>query len=177
MELVKVLIRHGEKIVCYLEAENNEKTPISVTDYITTDLKQDNLEFQNPLHRKLLTEAGNHQHDTGFTSEKYFLTHPDAALNKLAAEMLNEKYQLSKSNEQALIKDEERLHELIPHLLIDFKLSILEEDMKQTVQKLSLPEVAENKKLCMEVMEHYKNLTEALKEMAKRAGDRVIMKV
>ena len=88
----------------------------------------------------------------------------------------NEKYQLSKSNEQALTKDEERLYELIPHLLIDFKLSILEEDMKQTVQKLSQPEVSGNLELCMKVMEHYKNLTETLKEMAKRAGDRVIIK-
>ena len=176
LELVRALIRHGEKTVCYIEAENGEKTPITVIDYITTDLKQDTLEFQNPLHRKLLLEAGIHQHDTGFTSEKYFLTHPDAALNKLAAEMINEKYQLSKSNEQALIKDEERLYELIPHLLIDFKLSILEEDMKQTVQKLSQPDVSGNMELCMKVMEHYKNLTETLKEMAKRAGDRVIMK-
>ena len=75
-----------------------------------------------------------------------------------------------------LVKDEERLHELIPHLLIDFKLAILEEDRKQTMQQLGLPEVYSNQQKTMEVMEHYKLLTETLKELAKRAGDRVILK-
>ena len=75
-----------------------------------------------------------------------------------------------------LVKDEERLHELIPHLLIDFKLAILEEDRKQTMQQLGLPEVYSNQQKTMEVMEHYKLLTETLKKLAKRAGDRVILK-
>ena len=75
-----------------------------------------------------------------------------------------------------ITKDEERLHELIPHLLIDFKLAILEEDMEQTIQQLSLPEVAQDVQRTMEIMTHYKKLTETLKEMAKRAGDRVILK-
>ena len=75
-----------------------------------------------------------------------------------------------------LAKDEERLHELIPHLLIDFKLAILEEDRKQTMQQLGLPEVFNDQQKTMEVMEHYKQLTETLKELAKRAGDRVILK-
>ena len=75
-----------------------------------------------------------------------------------------------------LVKDEERLHELIPHLLIDFKLAILEEDRKQTMQQLGLPEVFNDQQKTMEVMEHYKQLTETLKELAKRAGDRVILK-
>ena len=68
------------------------------------------------------------------------------------------------------------MHELIPHLLIDFKLAILEEDMKQTIQQLSQPEVAKDAQRAMEIMKHYKKLTETLKDMAKRAGDRVILK-
>jgi DNA primase len=94
----------------------------------------------------------------------------------MAAEMISDQYRLSKSNEQMIVKDEERLHELIPHLLIDFKLAILEEDRKQTMQQLGLPEVFNNQQKTMEVMEHYKQLTETLKELAKRAGDRVILK-
>jgi DNA primase len=94
----------------------------------------------------------------------------------MAADMISDRYRLSKSNEQALIKDEERLHELIPHLLIDFKLAILEEEMKQTIQQLNLPEVAKDSQRAMEIMKHYKKLTETLKDMAKRAGDRVILK-
>ena len=175
-QLIKVLIRYGERIVCYMEDENGAEIPITVTEYIQADLEQDNIQFQDPTHRKLLNETLLHLHDTNFCAERYFLTHPEPTISRLAADMLSERYRLSKSNEQAIVKDEERLHELVPHLLIDFKLSILEEDMKQTIQQLNLPEVAKDPQRAMEVMKHYKKLTETLKEMAKRAGDRVILK-
>ena len=176
LQLIKMLIRYAEKIVCYIEGEEGEDIPITVTEYISVDLEQDNLQFHNPLHRKLLHEAETHLHDKDFCSERYFLAHPDPAISRIAADMISDRHRLSKSNEQAITKDEERLHELIPHLLIDFKLAILEEDMKQTIQQLSLPEIAQDIQRTMEVMTHYKKLTETLKEMAKRAGDRVILK-
>ena len=173
--LIKALVRYGEKIVCYVPREE-EEIPVTVTEFIVADLEQDNLQFQNPIHRKLLQEAQVHLSDTDFNTERYFLTHPDPNISRMAAEMISDQYRLSKSNEQILVKDEERLHELIPHLLIDFKLAILEEDRKQTMQQLSMPEIFSDQQRTLEVMEHYKKLTETLKELAKRAGDRVILK-
>ena len=176
VQLVKALIRYGEKVVCYMETEDGENVPVTVIEYISWDLNQDELSFHNPLHRKLLAEVEEKSQQENFSSERYFLSHPDPTISHLAAEMISDRYRLSKSNEQALTKDEERLHEIIPHLLIDFKLAILEEDMKQTVQQLGLPEVMCDNEKVMSVMSHYKELTELLKEMAKRAGDRVVLK-
>lgn len=48
--------------------------------------------------------------------------------------------------------------------------------MKHTLQALSKPEVAQDANKCLEIMAHYKELSELLKEMAKRAGDRVVLK-
>ena len=176
LELIKALIRHGEKTVCFIESEEGEEVAITVTEYIASDLKQDDIQFHNPLHQRLLKEAEIHLHDEGFCAERYFLTHTDATISRLAAEMINDKYQLSKSNEEALTKDEERLHELIPQLLITFKLAIVEEEMRQTIQQLGKPDVAGNMERSMEIMKHYKVLTETLKELAKIAGDRVVIK-
>ena len=175
-QLINTLVRYGERTMCYVESEEGEEIPLTVTEYILTDLEQDSLQFQDPTHRKILNEAASHLHDKDFCAERYFLAHPEPAVSRMAADMLSDRYRLSKSNEQAIVKDEERLHELVPHLLIDFKLAILEEDMKQTIQQLNLPEVAKDPQRAMEVMKHYKKLTETLKEMAKRAGDRVILK-
>ena len=174
--LLQTLIRHGEKVMCYVETEENTETPLTVIEYISMDLKQDELQFHNPLHRKILAEAEAHLHDPNFTAERYFLAHPDPTISKLAADMINDRYQLSKSNSQAMVKDEERLHELVPHQLIDFKLAILEEDMKYTLQALNKPEVVANADKCLEVMAHFKELSELQKIMAKRAGDRVVLK-
>ena len=176
IQLVKALIRYGEKVVCYIEAGEEKQKPLSVIEYIALDLKQDDLQFHNPLHRALLAEAESKLHQDGFCAERYFLAHPNPEISRLAADMVNDRYRLSKNNEQAIIKDEERLNELIPRLLVDFKLAILEEDMKQTIQQLSIPEVSQNPQQVMAIMAHYKSLTDILKGMAKEAGDRVVLK-
>lgn len=175
-QLINAMVRYGEKVMCYVESEEGEEIPLTVIEYIRADLEQDNLQFQDPTHRKLLNEAVAHLSEPDFCTERHFLAHPEPAVSRMAAEMLSDRYRLSKSNEQALVKDEERLHELIPHLLIDFKLAILEEDMKQTIQQLNLPEVAKDAQRAMDIMKHYKKLTETLKALAKSAGDRVILK-
>ena len=45
--------------MCIRDSTNEEgqETPITVTEYIVNDLKEDELAFHNPLHRQILTEA------------------------------------------------------------------------------------------------------------------------
>ena len=45
--LIKTLIRYGERIMCYVETEENAETPLTVIEYISMDLKQDELQFHN----------------------------------------------------------------------------------------------------------------------------------
>lgn len=63
--------------MCYLEDENGEERPLTVTEYIASELKEDELQFHDPLHRLILKEAEAHLHDNGFTTERYFIAHPD----------------------------------------------------------------------------------------------------
>ena len=178
-ELMRVLIRYGEKIMCYIEDENGEEKPLTVIECIATGLKEDGLQFHDALHRKMLEESERHLHDTGFSTEKYFIAHPDPSVSKLAAELASDRYQLSKyhSKGQHIISDEERLHELVPRLLIDFKLSIVEEEMKHTLQALANQTIASDPLQYKKVMEHYKELQETQSIMARKAGDRVVLKI
>lgn len=174
--LIKMIIRYGEKVMCYVENEEQEQVPYKVIEFIAASLKEDDLQFHNPLHRKILNEAIAHENDSQFTSERFFLTHPDPEINKLAADMVSERYQLSKyhSKSQKIINDEERLYELIPRLLIDFKLSIVEEEMKHTLLALAQPEIAGNPEKAKEIMERYKTLHQTQMLMARNAGDRIV---
>ncbi|MGL5980314.1 MAG: DNA primase, partial [Phocaeicola sp.] len=176
--LVQTIIRHGEKIMCYIEDEMGNEQPLSVTAYIADSLKQDELSFHDPLHRTILAEAERQIKETHFVAERYFLAHPEAEVSKLAADMISDRYQLSKyhSKTQKIVTDEERLHELVPRQVIDFKLAILGEEMRHTIEMLNNPTISKDPTRCQEVMTRYKELSELLQEMAKQAGDRVILK-
>jgi DNA primase len=175
--LVRMLIRYGEKVMCYLEDENGAERPLTVIECISTGLKEDELQFHNALDRRVLKEAEMHLQDAGFVAERYFLSHPDPDISKLAAEMVSDRYQLSKyhSKGQKILTDEERLYELVPRLLIDFKMSIVEEEMKHTMQALNNPDVYNDPQKCQEIMKHYRELQLIQISMVQKAGDRVVL--
>ena len=178
-DLVRMLIRYGEKVMCYVENEAGEQEPLTVTEYISSGLKEDDLQFHTPLHRLILQACEAHLNDPNFNPERYFIAHPDPAVSKLAADLVSDRYQLSKyhSKGQKIVTDEERLYELIPRLLLDFKLSIVEEEMKHTLQALTDPAISNDPQRCMETMKRYKELQETQSIMAQHAGDRVVLKL
>ena len=112
----------------------------------------------------------------GFTAERYFVNHADPALSRLAADLIEEKYQLSKyhSKTQTIISDDDRLAELMIHLMVDYKHSLVEIELKDTLDQLRQPDVMADAEKCEEVMSRYKMLVEIKQKMAKHLGDRVI---
>lgn len=178
-DLVRMIIRYGEKVMCNLQDENGNLQPTTVTEFIAADLDQDKLQFHDPLHRRILEEARLHLKDPGFVAEKHFIANPDPEISKLAVDMASDRYVLSKyhSKGQTIATDEERLHELIPRLLVDFKLSIVDEELKHILQALSNPETARDPKRTAEAMQRYKSLHEIRIILAQRAGERVVLEV
>lgn len=174
--LVQTLVRYGEKIICYAENEQGEELPISVAEYIHYALEEDNLAFHTLLHRRILQEALDHLHEEQFTAEHYFLNHPDNAMSRLAFELSDDKYQLSKyhSKHKKIAGDEERLAELVPHLISDLKLAIVDNKLKQILAQLRNPAVLTDKEHYMDIMKHYKEMKEIERTLAKDRGDRVI---
>ena len=90
--------------------------------------------------------------------------------------MISDKYQLSKdhSKHQKIASDEERLTELVPHLISDFKLAIVDEELKQILLKLRQPDILSRKEEYMEIMKHYKEMKDIERTLARERGDRVI---
>ena len=175
--ILQMVVRYGEKILCNVPDEEGKEIPITVTEYIVNDLKEDELAFHNPLHRQMLTEAAEHIHNEGFTAERYFLAHPDPIISKLSTELIADRYQLSKyhSKAQRLVTDEERLFELVPTLMINFKFAIISEEMKHMMYALQDPAVANDEEQCTSIMKRYSELREIKSIMAKRLGDRVVL--
>lgn len=174
--LIQVITRHGEKVMCYTDSEEGEDRPITVMEYIYYALKEDGLSFRQELHRMILDEGMAHLHEEGFTAERFFLNHEDNRISMLAFELNDDKYQLSKyhSKAQKVLQDDERLMDLVSHLMEDFKLAIVKEELKELLLQLRNPGILSNPEEYMKVMQHYKELKDIECTLSKERGDRVI---
>ena len=175
--ILQMVVRYGEKVMCNITDEEGNERPITVTEFVVSELKADDLAFHNPQHRQMLAEASAHLHDNGFQAERYFLAHPDPAISKLSVELISNRYQLSKyhTKAQKILTDEERLVELVPTLIINFKYAIVSEELKHILTALQDPKIAADNEKCNELMKRYSNLREVQSIMAKRLGDRVVL--
>lgn len=176
--ILQTVVRYGEKIMCNVTDEEENEIPVTVIEYVINDLKEDDLAFHNPLHRRILSEATTHLHDTGFTAERYFLAHPDSTISKLSVDLINVRYQLSKyhSKTQKIITDEERLYEMVPMLMVNFKYAIVTEELKHMLYALQDPSLAQDNEKCNSLMQRYNELKGVQSLMAKRLGDRVVLR-
>lgn len=174
--LVQVLIRYGEHIVCYVEDEQGQEVPFTVVEFIYYALQEDKLNFQVALHQRILDEALEHFREPDFSAQRYFLNHPDQAVSTLAFQLTSDKYQLSKyhTKNQKLTTDEDRLFDLVRHLMTDFKLAVIDEELKGILNRLRDPLILKDKEAYMKVMKHYMEVKEVESTLAKERGDRVI---
>lgn len=174
--IIQVVVRYGEKVMCNITDEEGKEIPVTVTEYIVNDLKQDDLALHNPLHRRILTEAAGHIHDNGFVSSRYFLSHPDMEISRLATDLVSDKYMLRKSQREVTMTDEERLYEMVPMFMINFKNAIVTTELKHIMYALQDPEIAKDDAKCATIMQKYREMQEIQKLMAKHLGDRVVIR-
>lgn len=176
--IIQMIVRYGEKVMCNLTDEEGNEVPVTVVEYVINDLKEDELAFHNPLHRRILSEASEHIHDQEFASERFFVAHPDPKISTIATELASDRYQLSKyhSKTQKLVTDEERLYEMVRMLMINFKNAIVAEELKHIMYALQDPSIANDNAQCDAVMQRYKEMKEIQNLMAKRLGDRVVLR-
>lgn len=177
--ILQMVVRYGERVMCNVADEEGHEVPVTVTEFIVSDLQQDDLAFHNPLHRRILQEAAERIHTEGFVAEHYFLNHPDPAISLLSAELVSNRYQLSKYHykNQKIVTDEERLYELVPLLMINFKYAIVSEELTHILRALQDPAVLADNNRCTEVLQRYNEMRQVQSMLAKRLGDRVVLKL
>lgn len=175
--LMQQVVRYGERVMYAEEDEEGNSRNVTVAEHVASDLSVDSLELQDPMHRRMLDEVMQRIHNEGFVASRYFFSHPDPQVARLAADLSSDRYQLSKyhSRSQKIVTDEERLCELVPHLLTDLKLAIVEDELKQVLAALQDRTIMTDAARYMEVMKRYKDLSEVQRAIAKRAGDRVVL--
>lgn len=175
--IMQLVVRYGEKTMVELTDEEGNATPVTVIDFVSNTLERDDMMLTDSLFRDMLRQAVEHQHDTDFTTERYFINHPDTAISKMALELVSDRYQLSKYHfkNQTIVTDDKRLYELATEITISYKYAIVNESLKEVMRQLQDPAIAIDGLKCAQTIKRYTELREVQAELAKRLGERVVL--
>ena len=177
--LLRYVVRYGEQILYdYTDENTNEQERIRVAEYIRSELENDGLTFYTPVFKQMLDEAADRCHEDGFVAHRYFLAHPDPMVSRIAADLMSEKYQLSKYHfkYREVEPEEERLDQLVVRDLFALKEAYILRQIreKQEALKQISPEAIEQMK---QIMEEITQLNEIKKILSKELGERIILKM
>lgn len=181
------IVRYGAEILIdESTTENGEKIkPINIIEFIKTDLEQDGLWFTYPLYKQMLDEAIEHVQQEGFTPSRYFLSHPDTQISKIAVDLISDKYQLSKvhikqfgenvSMEDTPLSEDKHLIKHVPWVLTELKNAYVKQRMDEITEQLKEKQKEGNFELVMSLMTELKELKEVKKMLDKFLGERIVL--
>ncbi len=165
-------------------AEEKVPTEIgpSVIDFVKYDFERDHIAFTHPLYRQIFEEVCEHSADEDFDSTRYFSVHPNPQIGRLAADLLSDKYHLSKihaksigeeiDSEDSRLAEKNDLENLVPRATTELKYAyVLEKikDLKKTMQS------ADSDELVM-LITQLQELQTIKKELSKLLGERIVLK-
>ena len=178
--ILQVLVRFGNNLLYYLDADSGlNEEPVTVGVYILEELERDQLRFDNPLHALMLDEYKSHYQQQNFVAERFFLYHSNSEISLLTADLISEKYTLSRihSKLKKIESDSERLIELVPRVVFEFKNSLIIDIIKQKLREMKVANDAKNNALVDEIMQEMSQLEIVKKELSKTLGERIIIKL
>ena len=192
LQLIQLVIRYGQlpTIVQQTEVETPwsaaKKTQTTeiiadsplVAPYILEELSNDDIHLQVYKHQQILEEAAQHtlENPETFNSRDYFITHPDQEINRLAAELADDRYPLSIEQQKAYVPEEKRLVDIVPRVINDYKHAILGVQKEEVLLALRQPELQQQPEKMNELLKQLIEINELEKQFAKVLGDRVLVR-
>ncbi|MDD4199724.1 MAG: DNA primase, partial [Paludibacter sp.] len=176
--ILQALIRYGKMNMQHPDTKKEVYEPLIVADFIYEEINRDGISFSTPEHQAILKEYEMYYQEENFNAEKHFLYHSNPEIAKLTADLITEKYTLSKIH--AKIKkvetEADKLYDFVPRVIYEFKNRLVLDMIKEKL--LLLKEASETKNSAMEdeIMQELKELDEVKRKLAKELGERIITK-
>lgn len=177
--LLRYVVRYGERILYdYVDEETKEHVVIRVAEFIRDDLERDDLSFYTPIFKQMLDEAANRCGEESFIAHRYFLAHPDPLVSWIAANLMSEKYQLSKYHFKfrEVEQEEDKLDQLVVRDLFAFKEAYILRQIKDKQEQLKQLSSADSEQI-LAIMKEIAQLNEIKKVLSKELGERIVLKM
>jgi DNA primase len=188
LAILYYIVRFGMEIMLEGGEENpvTGDMPTTVIDWVKFDLQRDGFWFSAPLYMLMLEEAIGHSADQTFNPARYFLAHTDAQVSKIAAELVSDRYQLSKlhikqfgenaKKEDTPLAEEKHLGKNVPRIVTELKNAYITKKIKEIKDEMTVKQKEGDLDTAIELMQQIKDLEEVKKALAKALGERIILK-
>lgn len=180
LALLRYIVRYGERVLYdYIEEETEEHIVWRVADYIQSELQRDDLTFYTPAFRMMLEEGAAKCSEENFVASRYFLSHPDPNISRLAANLISDKYQLSKyhTKYRELEQEEDRLDHLVLRDLYALKDAYILQKIKDVQVKIKEAQAEGKLEEALEQMKQLTRLNEIKNVLSKELGERIVLKM
>ncbi len=178
LEFLRFLLRYQNTVIFEREGDNpHEMYEVKVGEYMIEELENDDLIPENPLFQKIFYQVKENLDNEQFVSEKHFLFNEDAAVSRLATDLLSEKFTESKRWSKAgafIEREEEIIDYLVPRIIYEYKLrkvKILLGEIEKNIDKAADDN---NFDLVIEEQSKYMNLKQVEKFLSEKLGSRTI---
>ena len=169
--LIQSVVRDGEKVIFKdVETEDGQLISLTVAQYVSYDLGSDNLTFHDPRYNQILAEAVAHSGEEGFKAESYFMQHPDVNISALAVDLAIDRHQLGRGFQ--LKEREGGLKQHVLHLVLDFRLHIIEQQLKD-IQK-QLKAAGTDMEKVKPLMDEFKRVQDLRNAVARQLGNNLV---
>ena len=160
--LLQLVVRYGEKPI---DVEGDVYT---IGELIINTLEQDGIVPSKPVFQKIIEEYKHHYKDEGFEAEKFFKFHEDHEVSSIAINMIAERYQGAKPENNV------QLGELVTRLLFEIKLTVINMQIDDLEAELKQAQEANDIDRQMALLSHQPELLAMRNELCKILGNRII---
>ncbi len=174
--IIRMVIKYGgELIYDNVEVDEGQTASFTLAQYVSYDLAQDSLAFNEGMYNQILEEAvkgcNGVESPNVFDSEKYFTMHPDYDISAFSIQITQEETFLSKSLEMTMTP--ELLRDKIEHLLLDYRNEYVTAEIKRITAEIAAAQGDMNQRLTA-LMQELQKVQQMRALIAKRIGSSVL---
>ncbi len=160
--LMQLIVRYGERPI------EVDGTIYTIGDVIIDTLRGDEIAAPLPVYQTIMDEFKQHSKDPGFKAEYFYKFHPDRQVNQVAIDMIAERYQGAKPENNV------QLGELVTRLLFEIKLTVINMQIDDLEAGLKQAQEANDIDRQMALLAHQPELLAMRNELCKILGNRII---
>ena len=170
-EILYYLIKFGSQNI-HLEADflygSEPQQEQRVSEYILSQLQNDDLELQNLVYKNIFDEYFNlsaHDDDKVF---KYFINHPDSAVAKTVIDILAQPYTITIAQfNKSLVPEQNVLGRVVPKAIMVYKAKVMAQASLNLAEELKEAQASGDQALQLQLMQKLNTLMQVRNAFAK----------